>query len=415
MKFVFSLVLIFLVSCFFVSSAPLEIDLVKDDYASGETLQAEIIIDSIEEELSTSNIKLVDDALSNIGITPFLIDTGDNYYVYFQIPADLELGNYSLVVEDVVYYNGDLLIRGDFSEDFSIVEKENVISVDPGFIKADDLGEQNSFDVYLSNKKDENVEVSFSADADFISLSDSSIDLVDDYTLEVYISEFLIDDYSTKYLSVEYGDESYEVPIWLGGGEAEDPLVNDTNVTENQTIVEEGKNVMFLVEDDLEFSFRSDESRYVSIEFQNIGNVTMEDIWFDLEGDITEVAGIKFLLFEDLSPGEIGKQEIYLNAEENALGLYSGKLILTSGNDTDEVEIFVNFFEETVVDIPDNPIGDGFEFGNLSDVEPEDDEEKPFPIIWIIVLAVFVLAVIIVYSMYAKHQKKRQLNLPFFR
>ncbi|MFH1376396.1 MAG: hypothetical protein ABIH25_02060 [Candidatus Woesearchaeota archaeon] len=392
-------------SCFLFSvyGSAVEINLGKTEYAAGETLQAYLIIDEIEEELSINNIKLIDGSMNRVSVTPFLNKLKDDYYVYFNLPIDLDLDNYSIVVEDVIYTNENgLLVQGDFSADFTIVEKETVISVDPGIIMADDLDSQNTFNIYLYNHGELTL-VDFSVDSEYISLSEDELPLSTSGYLDVYVSE-LIGDVDTKYLSINYNGGSYSIPIWLGGEGVAVKNETPINNTPEENISIEGVSIEFLTEQDfINITINKNKSKYISIEFQNKGNLTVEDIEFSLEGNISLISSLGYSNLDILSPGEIAKQNVRLNSDKNALGYYTGKLIMNYG-DVKEFVFDIYFVEESVPDVvlPDDSIF----IGDEENYEPETEEDGETNY-WILFGFIFAVILFVIYILYIKHRKKQ--------
>lgn len=399
--------LIFLIVCLFIPfsyGSGLEINIAKESYSVKETFQAKIIVDNIEENLKASQIKLINQNGANFQITPFLYKIGDNYYVYFQIPFQLEAGNYSIMVKDVVYYENNNLRQGNFYESFSIVSKHVLVYVDPGIIIANDIGNKNSFDFRLVNYGD-GIFVSLYTDTPFISVSEDSLMLNGDKTVEIYVSDYLKNFDGTKNLNVDYENYSYTIPIWFGPSAEDANGLNESNQDDNnETVTEEKLDVRFLNSQNyLNLTTNRLNSKFISIEFKNFGETEAKNIKFYLEGDISSIGSLEYIELDKLSSGEISTQKIYLNTNKDALGFYSGKMVMDYGSDkTEEYYIYAYFLEGSIED--KSNAGKSVKIRNESEIN-ENDSNKTKINYWII-FVFFVLALIIAtYFLYHKYKK----------
>jgi hypothetical protein len=423
------LVFVLVLSLFFLGigyAEPLEIQIFKDSYAAGETLQARIIVNDIENEIKISDIKLMR-GNSYVSITPFLLRLGKDYFVYFHLPVNLEGGNYSLVVEDVVYYRNDLLVQGDFSKGFSVVDKDFVIRVDPGILIANNLENINNFDVRLVNFGD-SVLVNFSVSDNLISLSDDAIYLSDEYALGVYVSE-LLKGSAEGYLKMEYGGDNYLIPIWFGAGsenvssENISYIDNESNQsvnvsdgfndTEQNISVSEG--VYFLsYEKELVGVILENGGQYLGLDIRNFYNDSL-DVSFYLEGNISEIAELEENSFE-LGRDEIGRVGLLLNKEEMAdIGGYNGYLVLDSGINSDRFYLEIYVIEVGKEIVVNESSGDIYvDKKNLSEYMEGKEEKKGSKIwYWIFFGFLFALLLVIIYILYLRHQKKSRPGFPF--
>jgi len=136
-----------------------EIDLTKEEYYPGETLQAEIKgIEGINKE----GITLYRNR--NVPAT-FDFTKIDNRYYFYMVLPDKE-GNYTLEMENVLIDNQ---IIGDIERNFTIKESNtSYISVDPGFIIA--LGDDFYIDVKNKGNEDVDVKASYGSQEESFSL-----------------------------------------------------------------------------------------------------------------------------------------------------------------------------------------------------------------------------------------------------
>jgi len=121
-----SYLFIFLIVCFSVYAADINILTYRDDYNPLETFQAEVILDSEPaSELTNLNFEFSKD--SQIGILLFLEKISDkHYFVYFNIP-DVNKGEYKFKVKNINVIENGILKR------ISAEKTVNVLEANSGF------------------------------------------------------------------------------------------------------------------------------------------------------------------------------------------------------------------------------------------------------------------------------------------
>lgn len=401
MKFCLFL-LILILSCGFVSAFPITIEFSKDSFFSGETVQANIYVEDLDYGLD-SNMLTFFNNISNFPINPSLIQLGqDHYYLYFDLDEDLISGNYSLVFNDVIYRIDNVLTQDDFVFDMIIQEtNDSILSINPGIIKVGDVQVNNNFNIYLLNRGNENILVSLTSSSSFIdlSLNEVSLGAGQSNLINVYLSEYLIDNIETENIEISYDNKSYTLPLWF---RRDDTTFTDIELVEGDLYFAE----------DVEFFNKSiyfNESiigGYVKV--RNSFNLSLYDINFDLDDSLKEVIDLEFSSLDEIGGNEVIK--LYLNINENKdieHGTYEGYVYLENGELEDSFLMIINVLsiieEEEIID---DIISD-----DIEDIEPEEQKKLVLGVwFWALIFLVFVG--LILYLIYNK-KKPKKTNFPF--
>ena len=367
----------------------------KDNYSSGETLQADILVfGQLEEDILTGDIGLECEGFT-VSVVPSLIKVEENHYYSFFDLGDLNVGNCSFVVKDVLYYEGGFLEQNDFKFDFKLVEVNgSVIHVSPAAFRTTDLTIQNSFDVYLTNNG-ESVDVLISTTASFIDLSESSISLrsEDISSFNIYVSPVLIEETEKEEIVLTYDSKEFIIPVWIFYEE------NFIPVEDNITLID-GSLIGFVMDvNEINSVLNQSEDTYGYVTIQNIGT-DLNEITFSLTGNLEEVIGLQTERVNDFNRGDIVKEYFYVNQRKNAeSGNYSGALKVEYDFKSIEFPIFVEILgSEAIIEI------NGSDRDNGSAIE--SNAEGLNISIWWYVLIFFVILFIIVYVVYKKKSKK---------
>ena len=106
----FLLILIFLSVSVNAIDQPLSVTLTKSTYSAGDTLQAEVILMfNPVSDLTASNFLLKDSEGTKIPILIYMEKlSSKHYFIYFNLPSNLEGGTHSFVVDNYKYVDGVL-------------------------------------------------------------------------------------------------------------------------------------------------------------------------------------------------------------------------------------------------------------------------------------------------------------------
>lgn len=114
----------------------IEIILSKDIYSPRETLHAEITGNFIS--LSSDNIFIYEDGVPRSDpVIKGLTKQGNIYYFYAVLPN--KEGNFSLRIEDIDYIKSGELRTETLFSDFAIIRGDKALSINPGFLFADEI------------------------------------------------------------------------------------------------------------------------------------------------------------------------------------------------------------------------------------------------------------------------------------
>jgi hypothetical protein len=405
MKYIiFCFLFVILFSGFVVSQV--EVDFVKDSYFSGETVQAEIIVSNLDDNLRSNMLELYQDG-SDVPTSFNLVKLDStNYYLYFDLGGDFS-GDYDLVFEDIIFSENGSTHQSDFSFPLSVQETNNsIFSINPGFVKADDLQFNNLFYVYLFNRGDEGINIVVDPEDDFVDVSTNVVPLSPQESgyFTIYLSDLLISGESgMKYVNLLSGSFGYSLPVWLGS-------VEDTVDVEESGV--------YFVENSEFFDVTVNEGESLEggyVRFKN-GLDYAIDVRFRLTGNLDEVIDLEFESLEDVGPQEV--VSLGLNVFGAEAGSYEGNVIVYYGppyEDTFLIRVNVLDVEDEVVvsgTVNSEYIG-GDDVVDPDVLDEEDDESttKLSTLFWILLFVLIV--VLLVFLRYKK--KKVKKPHPFFQ
>jgi hypothetical protein len=328
----------------------LDISLGQENYYAGETFQATITttIDLIY-DLTPTDFSLFSNT-TEISISPFFYKlSSDQYYVYFDLDKDLIEGNYSLFIDNLVYFENSLLVRNNFTKNFQIEKLNETFSIFPGIVILDLSETGQIFNFFLENTGNVSSQV-------FISSSDSSLspsisDIIsqpdDTKFFDLYSDNLLLDQTSEQYITLESGQRTYTVPVWFDLIEED---VDDIDLDDDSSI-EEGISFNMPVSE-INIEINSNESLEGYVELQNNYDHPVSTINFELSEDLVDIVQLETETIYSVQPGEIIKVYLYVNSELNSeSGLYEGDISFDTEYSTGSFPIFVNI-KEDLVDSP---------------------------------------------------------------
>lgn len=379
-----------------VSGFSLDINLAKDAYSVGETLQAEILIDGkLEEDLTVSNVKL--DCSGNfIDVAPSLFKIEeDHYYSYFDLGG--RLGNCSFVLKDILYYESGFLERDSFEKNFELTGfNGSVITVSPAGARISDFSTEGSFEVYLENPYSlESINVSLGSSAEFIDLSEDSLLISSGgfKSFNVYISELLVQENKKEEITLSYDGKDIILPIWIFYG--------GSVTLENESSVDSPLLEFVMDVDSINVSLNRSNDLKGYIAIKNSGS-DLSLIRFELTGNLGEVIDLQTSEMDSFDSGDLFKQYLFVNQNKDAMpGNYSGSLRVVYGAGLIEYPIFISVADLRIEE----------ETNGISDhMEVIDFEENYFNQngigVWWFVLAFFVILALVIYFLYKRKNKK---------
>lgn len=103
----------------------------KSEFSQGETFLTKIS-GNFFKPITENDIKFFKNNV-RISILPFVQKIDNDFYIYAQL-SDKEPNNYSLVIENAKYYEGNQIIEEDLRQNFTITINDSDFSITPGFI-----------------------------------------------------------------------------------------------------------------------------------------------------------------------------------------------------------------------------------------------------------------------------------------
>ena len=113
-----------------ITSAIVEFDS-KSEFSQGETFLTKIS-GNFFKPITENDIKFFRNHV-RISILPTVKKIDGDFYIYAQLFGK-EPNNYSLVIEDAEYYEGNKIIEEDLRQNFTITTNNSDFSITPGFV-----------------------------------------------------------------------------------------------------------------------------------------------------------------------------------------------------------------------------------------------------------------------------------------
>lgn len=392
-----------LLFCSLVSAV--DIQLSKETYSPGETLQAEIYGNFLD-GLSLENIHFYRER--NLPLLYDVLKLKDKYLLYAVLPY--KEGNYTLVLEDVRYTTETGSDTTEITKQFQISSTNTsgaIFTINPGFVVARD-------DFFIQVKATENTEVSGTLAA---TSETQTKQLLQGVYKKLYFSIGDVKNYTETTLTLA----GYTIPVFIF------PSSNTSTTFINNSVVLETDKFRF---SPLEIyaSVLEDEAYTFTANLLNLQTVNLTDI--SLESDLAELtvnqSEIAFLESGD----EHALSLIFSSSEE---GDFSGKVTATTANlSTDLIinievttnESDVNIGSGTVNDLTCDEMGgaicisdetcqgtnepsvDGFCcIGTCQKEEPNGDDDFGW-FYGVLVIVVALAAVVLLFWIAKRKQKK---------
>ncbi len=398
------ILLVFLVSSSFVSSQEvIDIEFSKENYSPGETVQAEISLTGVQSDISLSEMVLVKNE-TEYGLNPNIIKFGSSYhYIYFDL-GNFDSGAYNLTFKDLIFVQEGITYQEDFSFGLNIEStNDSIVSINPAILDARNLQLNNLFQISVSNKEDNELQVFLSGSANFIEVYQESINLSPSESkfFTVYVSELLRENLQTEYIYVDYGGRKYSIPVWSGDYDLPGGLEGD----------------LFFEEESILTTLKYGESLTGGyLKLKNSLNISLENVNVEFDESLEEVIVFAENSFDIEANGEYNL-DLNLNEDGSSLpGLYEGYVYVKSVTFEDqvflsitileeEVEVFNETFDEDEIIIIEEGINVGF---------PEEPEETKFEIGAMTLTIIFVIFILLILFFLYNKKKKKKANLSFF-
>lgn len=328
-----NLLIVFTLFLIIPFATSIEID-VKTNFSQGETFVAKIS-GNFYEAISKENIVFKRGHVRT-SIIPFVSEINNDFYIYAQL-IDKEPNNYSVVIENVKYIQGNKIIEEDLEKNFSINEGFADFSVSPGFVEVDE-----DFFIEVKNLQDNEIIVnlntlneSSNSEGFLESLfggqetsSGSQVILSPGETKKI---NFEIEDFQELSL-IELSTENlgYEIIVYAFPRDEE----------------EKEKNFRFEPSQfDISMSTNSDTLKIIYL--RNIGGEKIEDISLRLSDSLIPYVNFSVDEIDELEENSSQRVTVFIYSDEEEQNV-EGQITAVSNETYAYVSVFLNFLEDFI-------------------------------------------------------------------
>lgn len=377
---------------------PVSLNLASQTYLAGETVQLEIFTQDLEVEPKASNIKLVDETSKQIRIAPLFNKIEKNhYYAYFDLPLSLAEGNYTIILDNLRFKINNVLKEVSSEIKFEVRLGTPIITIKPALFIADKSSRE--LEIRVTSKDTTQLKLETS---NFIKHPYEREEVLTAATTRIFYFNLDLKDlvYDTRgFINITYENESYSIPIFVSiGAKQEEPEIKALEFTTQTTKIER--------------TLRRDEDVSGSLGIKNLLNKTLDDIYFELTGNLNEIIELNLTYKESLAPGEIVHESFLVNQEKNPdYNYYSGEFRVRSNGYAISLPITIEF-EEVLEEptpqpkIEEEPKKQQEELFQLPPPIPFEREEPSKVGLYMTILVIVILAAII-YKLSRKEKEKK--------
>jgi len=307
---------LFLLSILLISSASaVEINLSKESYQPGETLQAEIYGNFIE-PLQLENIYFYRER--SLPLIYDILKLKDKYLLYALLPY--KEGNYTLKIKDAEYTTEEGSSTEDIIKEFKIEKtNETTITINPGFVVA-----RNDFFIKVKANNNLDVEIEFEATGET-----KSVNLIQNTEKKVYFSVSDIGNYTESRIKIA----DYKIPVFIFPEKSEEEIIKETESFRFNPL-----EVRATILKEQEFSF--------TVDLINLGDTNISGI--ELSSELPEELDVEIQpdFISLLEARDEKTLELRIISEDT--GDYSGKIVAFSKDLDLSTELFID------IDITEN-------------------------------------------------------------
>lgn len=384
------------------------INLFKNDYTSGETFQADIILNyNLSKEIKIDNFKLYDSDNVKIPTSIFLTRLNNNHiFVYFKLPLTKQ-GNYTFSIEDIFYIGDNILKQTSESIPFKIVLKEDIVSIsDPILIFNIEKERYKVFRISVTPNK----YLNFTTESPDYILLPKSFSTDTEKTIDIIIDSSNITESRIDNIKINYGPYSYTIPVYLNKlSFSSIPKLPKIPINFTETISETGE-VLTKLSLDLDYN----ESREGDIHFKNIAPYTIKNLQFELTGDLNEIVILKSRTLSELPPNTESKQHLYINKNKTKQNKeFSGDLIIKNEDFSASFPIKIKIsFEEikTEETITTTTLIKQIKNESIKPETQKPENKKP-----LLLIPIFLVIALIIFLLYQKGKSPKKTFEKFIK
>jgi hypothetical protein len=327
----FILTIIFLSLLLPLASAA-QINLTKnsDSFDKGETLIAKVSANFVEQP-TRDNVFFYRDGHTRIPFEYQVANINDDFYIYALLSNKLA-GNYSLVLEDVIYMAGAQESTENLAKNFTITENTSDFSVTPGFVNT-----KNDFSVEVQNLQNEQITITIATPENL--LAPSSINVKSGEIKEI-IFQNSAQNSAPEIVTLSSANTEYSILVFAGLNATEGSSNSETT---NSTSSDEGS---FRIEPNrVSVSMPLDSEFKRIIYILNTGEVDIENLTFFVPSSLGQYVTIKSASSVDKNSTE--RIEITINSDDEER-LVDGDITVRAGNLTSLIEISLDFISDYI-------------------------------------------------------------------
>ncbi len=341
---------------------PITIEVMKESYSPGETVQIKIITEPLEKPLKADQLALYVDGVKK-PIAPFFTRYSDTIYLlYFDLPL-LVPGIVQFKVEKILYKGTGVLEEITAEQEIPITsEPDSILSIIPAFVVLEK--NQREFQIQVENKHGGmtfNITASPSIAHLYTTLQTISLNGKRIFKFNVDLNKLEQD----AAVQINHEGTLYRISV-LKRQQIIEPQQNET--------LPEAKNLVFLAaKPEVRKSITTDVSLSGILSLKNEGNITLENIQVRAVGAIEQIATIDTTLIPMLGGGQSRDILLKINEQQTAPpGIYEGVLQAEAGAIKTVFPIFIEI-KELGRDQPENKTNIDLNLKRPGPEPPDDD------------------------------------------
>jgi hypothetical protein len=383
----------------------------KTIYYNQETIMGYISLDGVyDKNINLKSFSLYDQNNSKQTMSLSLIKLdSSNYYYYFTMPKSLE-GNYTLKLSNLLLLQNNGYSYVNITTNFSIVNTNFSIAIDPGIFLIDSINTKNLFRlVIINNFGNNNITISHDS---FVVLSKENFNLTNN---NIYNVNLLFDrNYQYKegvngFITLKYYNTEYKIPVYIKDA----PSISQSNLSLNLTQNNTNNNSLQTArlesineQNSINLSFYYNETKSGWLKFKNTGDFMIQEIDASLDGNLDQIIRIDASNFSNLDLNNEITENVYINEQQNAsVGDYQGSLFLTYESQSLTFPIFVHIIGNDSSQII--PIEENQTQINQSNIPETPVTKNNNNILWILLGILSIVVIVFVLLIWRKNKGKK--------
>lgn len=323
---------VILVFLFLPILSAVEIDM-KTNFDQGETLMAKVS-GNFFEAISKEDISFFRGHVKT-SIIPFVTKIDNDFYIYAQLLGK-EPNNYSIVIEDVKYFQFSKIIEQDLVKNFSINENFADFSIDPGFIITN---EDFSFDIenLIDDKITINIEIIDLKEEIYPKENLATLRIGEKKKINFEVKSNIISSLSTIKLST--GNLEYQIPVYL--------FSTKKKIFSTFDEEDKGRKSLTFEQTIIEVEMATDSEAEGIIYLKNTGDVVLENISLILSDSLIPYVSLSVYGIDELEENSSEKIYVYFFSGEEGMEI-EGQITAISEDLFAYSSVFLNFLPDYI-------------------------------------------------------------------